>query len=539
MTDISIDRPDLAVASDYTADHIITDRGLRIILRNPTQFITSTETAGIVHISKEVIDNSLDELTLKGADGQMHVVMCVDAERQSFQLIVRDNGRGIPLTKMHELLTEPHSSGKYTQSSYKTSTGQFGVGLKATTAMSSRFLGITHRRGEGIAWLLIENAEHAAHAEVRLGPEPTSGTTSVFEPSQAIFTGIAEFTSLGYMQLLELLKKYCFFTPYNITFAIHPRPVPSEVWCSDGIGAQAVLDQVIAEAEVVFTPATYQREEWLRTYWSITRPFAWRHSLRHEAAGDSKLRQFTVNLYFTKGESAPQRFGMINNIPMDSPESDHLRTVNRELIRAMAPRIKHAATREFFEKSYRLSVHIAVDVHYSGAKMTGATKHAYYDAVFREEYGEELRALFAAAPHARALDELFQLIEEDVASKYMASISQPIKIKNFDRIKGELNEPGNYTPCHPPSRDVAELFLVEGKSAGGSDERDATTMAIYELTGKPLNPVKFGSSRIDRYKKMQENEVYQDILKLLGLNLQTTDYSQLNFGKVVIMADAD
>lgn len=534
----------------YTARNIRSNERLAIIRQSPTQYVPDFEVGGLVHQAFEVFDNALDEAALKGAEGVLSVTMCIDPDNRTYQLIIRDNGRGMPIPALVDMLTKPHTSGKYDSAAYGgESAGLFGVGLKAATGLAKRFRAITQRlpgsdpddpSDAGAASLLIEEGQHAM--EPLRDPTLTtgSGVTSIYEPDPTIFVAIEEFVQGGYVGLIERLKKYCFFRPYRISFAICPHAFPAAAWYADIAAALAAIDQCVADAEVVFTEALHDRELWIRHYWGVTRPWAFHHHFRKPVVEHRGLRDFIITLYTTKFEDTGARFGLVNNVPIDAADADHLRVVYWTLTELLAPKIADPKIRKFFEETYRLPIFVAVDVKFEGAKFRGTLKDNFRSPTFRELYQAELRAHFATPEGQLALAQLYDELKENIEQRYLQVTAGVKANQQAGRLFLNLNYDKNFTNCGTKDRSIAELFLVEGASAGGKAGRDAETAAMYQLGGKPLNPLDTAETITQARNAILGNKIYQDVFRILGyVPGKVNDINALNFRRCFIMTDAD
>ena len=548
------DHENIIPMTAYTEESIESLEKLAHIRLRPTGYITSTGLEGLLHITKEILDNVIDELEQIGIDiGKLTIVLCKDIPHGTYQIIICDNGRGVPVGSLMNSFTKLHTSGKFNTDSYKFSSGSFGIGAKATAGMSRYFRAFTNRpdrqasvyveQGVPDNDIVISNYDTP-------GPHPT-GTTVVFEPDPLIFTDIEQFAEIGYRELTLLLQKYCFFKKYNIEFLIHPIGLPKDIWKTSIQNALRLIRTYIAEAHPTFSEQTYDRIVWLRNYWNIHRPFAWENSISGQTSVEKTIvtrlnkstvlrsLKYVVQMYYVKFEKDGGRFGMVNNVPIDEWKSHHLSTVFDVIKEKLTPYIKDSAIRKFFLESYKLPIFIAVDVKYEGAEFTGTTKHAFISKEFREAFAASLKSQLSNTVQNQYLTQLFELVYTDIEEKYNAQIGNIAKTKDLNRLFTELTFADKFADCLTEDRTKAELFIMEGGSASGKQGRDPEYQGLYALRGKPLNAITSIAKLSKTRKDLQEDEIYVDIIKILGINPSKFNLEDLNFHSVFICTDAD
>ena len=527
----------------YDEDSIQSLERLDYVRKRPTLLVPDTEAAGITQLAKELIDNSIDELAevLRSTNrlAEIVVTLCRDIARGSFQLIVRDTGRGVPLGKLVDVFTKTMTSGKFNQNAYIASSGSFGQGAKATAGLSAYFRVMSYRP-DGVGSLLVQSGIHPLEATIVPPINGMSGSIVSFEPDLTLFTGVAEYADINYVRLLDLLKKYVFFSDYKIEFRISEQPMPAEYWTSDINSATLTCQTTETQAALVWSSVTHNRIEWIRHYWHITRPFAWEWKTQKSTPPLEYLKDFHLQLFYVKTEQKGDAFGMVNNISIDAPSSNHISIVLEQVTAALAPRITDKVLRKFFIDSYRLPLFIAVDVKYSGAEFGNSTKQSFISAPFREAYRAELLPLLTSPQASAALDQLYQLIQDDIQTHYMQSLSSLGKTKlNMNRISLGLIRDDKFKDCTTKNRAIAELFLVEGKSAGGAVGHNTETQATYQLSGKPKNVMTDARDHKEMLRLFLKNDIYTDVCKIINFDPLKPNLDNLNFGRCFFMADGD
>ena len=527
---------------DYSEKHIETLTGLEPIRKNPTQYFDSTEEAGQLHAIKEILDNSLDEIALMGASGRLDIILCRDMARNTYQVVIRDNGRGIPIgnaqgDKLKACYTELNTSGKYNADAYAVSAGLFGVGGKASAGASRIFRAIS-RRPDRTGSIRIHTGHPDAKATITEKKRDDTGMVVLFEPDPDIFTNIDTFLTDGYMLLTTLLTKYTFFRPYNIRFYIHNEPIAETMWAAKSDTVIKDVERRIKTGIPTFSPENYNRDAWIKSYFRVTRPWAWTYPISYRDDQDRSL-EFDIYLYYAKFEQQPAAFGMVNNVPIDNLNANHISVVRSLLTQNLATYVKDADVRRFVQETYKLPVHIAVDIKYSGAKFVGTTKHNFISADFRARY-KQLLTEWAQSPDGKAaIADLYQHLEDDINTRYAESLTSKTKAKNTDRLFRNLKYPNSFKNCSTANRQNAELFIVEGQSAGSLVGRDHETQGQYVLRGKPPNFLSSNLSPRHMAMKIQNHDIYKDLLTIIGIDTQKPNLDALHFAHIYIMADAD
>ena len=537
----------------YTENSIFTPERLDMVRMRTTAFFNSTGIEGLLHQAIEIICNAIDEIALMPLlSGSLCILLCVDGKHNTYQMVVKDSGRGLPIGKLLDSYTKLNTSGKFDTNAYEHSGGLFGNGAKASAGTSRHFRGITHRP-EGSASIYVHEGKTDEVVEQDLTPSATTGVTVIYEPDPICFPlDIPLFSEEGQVQLLTIVQKYCFFRRLNIEFRVYPLGLPATVWTCPLQQAEALVDQYFQSANVAFTEADFDRKSWIRTYFGVHRPFSLQHTLRDaylatvpataKAPAHDVRVSYEVQIYTVKFETVGGRFGMMNNNAIDDAKSTHFLTVMDLLKLSLSQHIKDAAQRKFFLEQYRLSVFLAVDVKFPGAEPSGLTKHAFLSRAFRNIYEPSLQRQLATPEGTAFVEAYYKEIAADIETKYMTEMTSSAPVKNFSRLFELLPDLSKrYKPCGTTNRRLAELFLVEGDSAGSSvnQGRTAEFQGTYLLGGKPMNALKSSSKPKDWAIAIRNNDVYKEILAITGINPARFDPNTLNYGIMNIMTDAD
>ena len=550
--------------SQYNEEDIFTPTGLDFVRMRPTAFFRSTGLEGLLHAADEIITNGIDEIALMPEHaGKLLVLLCIDSERNTYQIVVKDNGRGVPNkfrmvddgrggqieeNKFLDSFTRRDTSGKFNTKAYQTSGGLYGQGAKATAGTSLHFRPITHRPECSASFYVNQGKTDGVLEYLNVPPKET-GTTVIFEPDPEIFTSdIAVFGEQGQVELCKNLQKYCYFHRLNVEFRVYPFGLPADIWTMPLMQAEQVIADRANSANVVFRESTFDAKAWLREYWNVTRPFSLQYTITDSVdatitgrnARDITMR-YEVQFYTVKSETMGGRFGMVNNIPIDDHRSTHFVVAQDVLKMAVSGHIKENPVRKYFIDHYRIPVFIAADIKFPGAEFSGTTKDAFISREFRAIYEPSIQEQLSKPEGVGFITALYQELASDIETKYTQTMTGVAPVKNRNRLFEEF--PGlreRFYDCTTSNRRSAELFMVEGRSAGGSQGRNHVDQGIYYLKGKPFNGVTAEDKVRQSIAELRKRETWQEIIAITGVNPSSFNRDSLHFGKAwVVLTDAD
>jgi DNA gyrase subunit B len=497
--------------SSYDAQDITVLEGLEAVRRRPGMYIGSTGLRGLHHLVYEVVDNSVDE-ALAGHCDAVSIVIHPDNS-----VTVSDDGRGIPVAVMEKekrpavevVLTVLHAGGKFGEGGgYKVSGGLHGVGVSVVNALSER-LDVEVKR-DGFSW--TQSYERGQPlGDLKRGAAATeTGTTITFLPDADVF----ETLDLDFTTLEERMRDTAFLT----------RGLKIALVDERGEGHRTEFQY---EGGIVDFVAYLNRNK---------EPIG-----RKVIAFDGESEEGAVEVAMQWNSSYQESvFSFANNINTHEGGS-HLSGFRSALTSAIN---KYARDKGFLkEKDENLQ---GEDVREGlTAVISAKLTDPQFEGQTKTKLGNPGMQGFV---HSIVNTKLSEFLEENPQDA-RAVISKAVqaaqarnaarKARDLTRRKSALENstlPGKLADCSVKDPALAELFIVEGDSAGGSavDARDRNTQAILPLRGKILNVEK---SRID---KVLANAEVQALITAVGTGVRDEfDIEKARYHKVVLLTDAD
>jgi DNA gyrase subunit B len=497
--------------SSYDAQDITVLEGLEAVRRRPGMYIGSTGERGLHHLVYEVVDNSVDE-ALAGRADRVEITI-----HPNNSVTVRDNGAGIPVAIMEKeqrpavevVLTVLHAGGKFGQGGgYKVSGGLHGVGVSVVNALSER-LDVEVRR-DGFVW--TQSFERGTPLGDLKKGEPTNetGTTITFLPDADVF----ETLDLNFTTLEERMRDTAFLTRGMRILLIDKR--------GEGHKAEFHYEGGIVD----FVKYLNRNKE------PITNKV-----ISFEGEGDEGALEIAMQWNSSYQESV---FSFANNINTIEGGS-HLSGFRSALTSALN---KYARDKgELKEKDDALS---GEDVREGlTAVISAKLTDPQFEGQTKTKLGNPGMDGFVRSVVYARLSEFLEENPQDARRVIRKSVdaararAAARKARDQTRRKSALENsalPGKLADCSVKDPSLAELFVVEGDSAGGSavSARDRSTQAILPLRGKILNVEK---SRID---KVLANTEIQALITAIGTGVRDEfDIAKARYHKIVLLTDAD
>ena len=507
---------------EYSASNIQVLEGLEAVRKRPAMYIGDIGEKGLHHLVYEVVDNSIDE-ALAGYCTDIDVTINEDNS-----ITVKDNGRGIP-TDYHEkegksalevVLTVLHAGGKFDKGSYKVSGGLHGVGVSCVNALSTLLIAEIHSRDGKIYRQTYSKGAPTSQVEV-VGECTDRGTIITFKPDGSIFTHTTEYK---YDILANRLRELAFLNKGISLNLYDKRPDEEGKTREDHFYSEEGLKEFVKYLDATRGTPIVEQIIYL----------------------DTEKNGVPVEVAMQYNDSFSENVhSYVNNINTIEGGT-HLTGFRRALTRTLK---KYAEDSGMLAKlkfdingdDFREGLTAVVSVKVQEPQFEGQTK---------TKLGNDEVAAAVDQALASALGDYLEENPKD-AKAIVQKVILAATARHAARHARELVQrktvlsgaglPGKLADCSSRDRSIAEIFFVEGDSAGGTAKsgRDRNFQAIMPLRGKILNIEKAQEHR------MWENEEIKNMFTALGVTIGTEEDSKalnlekLRYDKIIIMTDAD
>jgi DNA gyrase subunit B len=501
--------------ASYTAKDITVLEGLEPVRLRPGMYVGSTGSRGLHHLIFEVVDNSVDE-ALAGRADLVEVTLHPDNS-----VTVSDNGSGIPTDVMADqglpavtvVLTKLHAGGKFGGEGYKVSGGLHGVGVSVVNALSE-WLKVEVKRDGKIFRQEFARGEPTGNLK-KVGPTKESGTTITFLPDLEIFDELEWSSEV----LVQRLRETAFLTKGLRIVLIDEREGEDrhEFYAEGGI--KDFVAYVNDQKDPVHKHIVY---------------------FEGTSNGDSAVHGEVEVAMQWNTSYVESVFSFANNINTHEGGS-HLSGFKSALTRTLNDYArKNGLLKEKEEnlegEDVREGLAAVISVKLAEPQFEGQTKTKLGNPWVRGLVEQTVNVKLAEFLEESAT-EAKQIISKAVAARNARQAAR--KARELTRRKSALDSmslPGKLADCSISDPSAAELYLVEGNSAGGSatDARDRTFQAILPLRGKVINSEK------NRINKVLSNAEIQSIITAIGTGIgDEFDLERLRYHRIIVMTDAD
>ncbi len=506
---------------EYSASSIQVLEGLEAVRKRPAMYIGDVGEKGLHHLVYEVVDNSIDE-ALAGYCTDIKVTINEDDS-----ITVEDNGRGIP-TDMHEkegksalevVLTVLHAGGKFNKDSYKVSGGLHGVGVSCVNALSVKLVAEVHRNGK-IYRQSYSKGKPTSTMEV-VGQIDTTGTIVTFKPDADIFIT----TEYKYDILAARLRELAYLNK----------------------GIKLILtDRRQQDENGEFRSETFYSHDGLKEfvkYLDATRGETLIESVIYiDTERDGVPVEVAMQYNNSFSENVHSYVNNINTIEGGTHLTGFRRALTRTLKKyadesGMLAKLKFDISGDDFREGLTAVISVKVaEPQFEGqtkTKLGNSEVIASVDAAVSQALSQYLEE------HPKDARAIVQKVILAATARHAARHAREL-VQRKTPLSGS-GLPGKLADCSSRDRSIAEIFFVEGDSAGGTAKqgRDRQFQAIMPLRGKILNIEKA------QEHKMWENEEIKNMFIALGVTIGTEEdnkalnLEKLRYDKIIIMTDAD
>jgi len=495
---------------DYSAESIKVLKGLEAVRKRPAMYIGSTGPEGLHHLVYEVVDNSIDE-ALAGYCSRISVIIHEDCS-----VTVEDNGRGIPVER-HKKIKKPaaevvmtmlHAGGKFDTKTYQVAGGLHGVGVSVVNALSE-FLELEVKREGGVYTQKYEKGKAVTKLQ-KIGKTKRTGTKIRFKPDNEIFQDI------------------------DFNFDILSKRLRELSYLNMGLKISIIDESTEEQHEFQYKGGIREFVQYLNQNKTVINP----EPIYFESRKDGVIVEMA--LQYSTGYSETI-FSFVNNINTKEGGT-HLSGFKSALTRTINSYASESNRKKGFKQNLsgddaREGLCAVLSLKLKDPQFEGQTKtklgNSEVKGVVESIVNEQLSNYFEENPSIsrKIIDKIMEAARARVAAR---------KARELARRKGVLESsalPGKLSDCQEKDPEEAEIFFVEGDSAGGSAKqgRDRRFQAVLPLKGKILNVEKA------RFDKIIKNDEIGYIISALGSGVEGSDFdlSKLRYHKVIIMTDAD
>jgi topoisomerase-4 subunit B len=506
--------------SGYTAKHIEVLEGLEPVRRRPGMYIGGTDEKALHHLFAEVIDNAMDEALAGHADW-----IEVEIEADGF-ITVNDNGRGIPVdphpkfpkkSALEVIMCTLHAGGKFDSEVYETSGGLHGVGVSVANALSER-MEVEVARGQKLYRMIFERGKPKTKLQDAGKAPNRRGTKVRFLPDPQIFGEKAHFKPERVFKMTR--SKAYLFGGVEIRWSCAKEllrgieDVPEKATFHFADGLKDYLSETLSSATLVHPDIFTGSAGKIGVHGAVQWAVAW------TADADGFLNSYCNTIPTPDGgtHESGLRSALLRGL------KDHAERMNQG---------KRGAA--ITSDDVMTGAGAMLSVFIREPEFQGQTKDRLATAEAQKIVEQAIKDPFDhwLAGNPAAANKLFEFVVERADERIRRRQEKDIARKSAVR---KLRLPGKLADCTNGAAAGAELFIVEGDSAGGSAKqaRDRASQAVLPLRGKILNVASAGKD------KLAQNQQLADLVQALGCSTGVHYRDEdLRYGRIIIMTDAD
>ena len=508
---------------EYSASNIQVLEGLEAVRKRPAMYIGDIGEKGLHHLVYEVVDNSIDEAL---AGYCTHIDVAINEDNS---ITVKDNGRGIP-TDYHEkegksalevVLTVLHAGGKFDKGSYKVSGGLHGVGVSCVNALSTLLVAEIHRGGK-IYKQTYSKGVPTSKMEI-VGDCEDRGTIITFKPDNTIFTLTTEYK---YDTLANRLRELAFLNK-GIHLSLTDKRKKDEQtgeFLSEQFYSKDGLKEFVKYLDATRGESLTENVIYIETEQNGVPVEV---AMQYNNSFSENVHSYVNNINTIEGGTHLTGFRMALTRTLKKYAEDS----------GMLAKLKFEINGEDFREGLTAVVSVKV----AEPQFEGQTKTKLGNSEVSAAVAGAMTAALSnyLEEHPKDAKAIVQKVILAATARHAArNAREAVQRKT---VLSGAGLPGKLADCSSRDRSIAEIFFVEGDSAGGTAKqgRDRNFQAIMPLRGKILNVEKAQEHR------MWENEEIKNMFIALGVKRGTAedsmalDMEKLRYNKIIIMTDAD
>ena len=503
-------------ANTYNDDSITVLEGLEHVRKRPGMYIGSTDERGLHHLVWEIVDNAIDE-ALAGYGREISVTINEDNS-----ITVEDNGRGVPCgmhqtgkNTMEIIYTKLNAGGKFGGTSYKTSGGLHGVGASVVNALSSYMIVTSNRDGKIHQIKFEDGGTKVSKVEI-LGDTRKTGTTVTFKPDPQIFT-----TTVYQYETIKTRLRESAFLIKNLKMVLKDgrNNKKDEFLYENGISEYVAFMTTGKKPlhNVAYFDGTYKLPD-------SKDEIEVEVALQFIESYTETIVSFVNNVKTNDGGS--HETGFKTALTKAFNDYAHRMRLIKENVQLEGTDIRAGMTAVV---SVRIGEKLLEFEGQTKGKLGTPAAKTAVDAVISEKLG------YFLVENKDLSETLVKKALKEAESRAAARKARE-QARMDKKDKGEKNISDKLAPTSEKNKEINELYLVEGDSAGGSAKqgRDRRFQAILPLRGKVLNTEKATA------ESALKNEEIATMIYTIGADYGTNfDLKKCNYKKIIIMTDAD